>query len=155
MDITETLAERSQTHGNFEQGAEVFAPLFEILADNKDHLSKAQLYAVNMVMSKLVRILKGNANEQDHWQDIIGYCTLALNSMSDKAQPVNPYINNPYAKGVIINDPINDPDLDLPPTCYKATPENLRKFAYIGADEEREIAMALNKIGRNPPLRNG
>ena len=122
MSIYETLNERANTHGDFEQGADVFAQFFELLSKNKENLTKAQLYAVNMILAKLVRILKGNANEKDHWQDIIGYCTLALNSMSDKSQPVNPYVE----------------------TKLKHT--RTAGGVYIGAEAEAEIAMALNNM---------
>lgn len=76
MSIYETLNERANTHGDFYKGAETFSDLFDLLVKNKSNLNKHQLYAMNMILSKVVRILNGNADEVDHWKDIAGYATL-------------------------------------------------------------------------------
>ena len=76
MNINETLDERAATHGDFYEGADIFKQLFELLAVNRANLTNTQLYALNMIFSKSVRILNGNANEVDHWRDIVGYATL-------------------------------------------------------------------------------
>ncbi|MBV7387912.1 hypothetical protein KRX11_04515 [Pasteurellaceae bacterium TAE3-ERU1] len=94
MNIDETLKERATTHGDFYTAAPTYCALMDELRKSKS-LDDAQEYAVSMIISKLVRILYGNANEADHWRDIVGYATLGgrLNQdAGNTAQPHTPYI---------------------------------------------------------------
>lgn len=73
--------ERTKTHGNFNDGAEVFetltAPITQALNDGQ--ISKTQYYGLTMAMSKVTRILVGNPDEADHWIDGANYLLLGGN----------------------------------------------------------------------------
>lgn len=83
MDINATLEERSKTHGNFKKNAELSQDLKESMrCGHKWHvLALSQREALDMISSKIARILTGNANEPDHWRDIAGYATLIANDL--------------------------------------------------------------------------
>ncbi|MBV7388998.1 hypothetical protein KRX11_10195 [Pasteurellaceae bacterium TAE3-ERU1] len=95
MDINETLDERATTHGDFITGSTTFKAFMNEV-NKSTTLDSAQYYGVSMIVGKLVRIIHGNANEIDHWRDIVGYATLggrlALADEQEIVQPVEPYI---------------------------------------------------------------
>lgn len=75
---TKLIAERSTTHGDFIQGAEIFAQLMkpvEISHQNRP-LDNNQYYALTMIMTKITRILGGNSHFADHWVDLANYAHL-------------------------------------------------------------------------------
>ena len=75
------LVEREKTHGSFERNAEVSQKLkaiFYFYHDNeKEKLRPIHREALDMIALKLSRILSGQANYKDHWDDIAGYAKLA------------------------------------------------------------------------------
>lgn len=84
MEITETLKERAQIHGLFEDHALCTQRLKEVvkgcLSDFKKpygHLRYAQHEALDMIFSKIGRIIAGDPMHTDHWHDIAGYALLA------------------------------------------------------------------------------
>ncbi|MBE2895754.1 hypothetical protein HPC38_02520 [Pasteurellaceae bacterium HPA106] len=95
MNINDTLNERAETHGDFTVGATTFNTIMREI-NKSTTLDSVQYYAATMMAAKLVRIIHGNANEIDHWRDIVGYATLggrlALADEQEIAQPVEPYI---------------------------------------------------------------
>lgn len=93
MNTEEILAQRAKTHGDFNIGADTFADLIMPINARVTNLSNVQHYALVMIAAKMVRILNGNANEPDHWQDIIGYATLGgqLNAGRPKKQATTVY----------------------------------------------------------------
>lgn len=72
------LVEREKTHGDFRVNAMISQQLkgVFIVAGYKD-LDLAQREALDMIALKLSRILSGQANFKDHWDDIAGYAKLA------------------------------------------------------------------------------
>lgn len=77
------LVEREKTHGSFEQNAILSQKLKIIFHDNMispsaaDRCGLVQLEALDMIALKLSRILSGQPNFKDHWDDIAGYAKLA------------------------------------------------------------------------------
>lgn len=72
------LAERQKTHGSFEQNANISQSIKRLFAANGAHdLSNVHQEALDMIALKLSRILSGQANHADHWDDIAGYAKLA------------------------------------------------------------------------------
>lgn len=71
------LTKREKTHGNFLVTARVAQEL-----KNATHVGsyllkdKRQREAVDMICTKLARILSGNCAVKDHWDDIAGYAKL-------------------------------------------------------------------------------
>lgn len=79
METAELLAERGKTHGNFVDHATITQNLKRDMRawDNWDKLSTPQKEALEMIVHKIGRILAGNPNYKDHWDDIAGYAELA------------------------------------------------------------------------------
>ena len=78
-DINLILAERGKVHGSFEVHALFATRLKAILRDSDNGFTSAQLEAMDMIQHKIARILAGDPNHIDHWDDIAGYATLVAN----------------------------------------------------------------------------
>lgn len=80
-ELTEIRSTRGKTHGDFNEGAEVFdalaAPINQALVDGQ--IDKTQYYGLIMAMSKVTRILVGDPSEKDHWMDAANYLLLGGN----------------------------------------------------------------------------
>jgi len=76
---TELLRERAKTHGDFKQNAEISQSLKLFFRKMKGYkkLNMVQQEALDMIFLKLSRIMSGQPNVQDHWDDIGGYAELA------------------------------------------------------------------------------
>ena len=73
------LQERAKTHGQYAKTAETSQKLKTamMLSKNWPRLTEPQAEAIEMIASKLARILNGDPNFRDHWDDIAGYAQLA------------------------------------------------------------------------------
>lgn len=70
------LEERQKTHGDFASNAEISQRLkgvFEAGVHRRSHVHNESL---DMIALKLSRILSGQADHRDHWDDIAGYAKL-------------------------------------------------------------------------------
>lgn len=78
------LNEREKTHGSFPDKALLIQNIKAMLRFETgwEALSPAQQEALDMIVSKIGRIMTGNPNEPDHWADIAGYAGLAEASIS-------------------------------------------------------------------------
>ena len=81
--IQQTLDKRSKTHGDFRDNANTSQRLKDVirLAPNYLYLSYIQRESLDLVCTKISRILGGDHNEPDHWLDILGYIELAHNDL--------------------------------------------------------------------------
>ena len=86
--INELLAERQKTHGDFNAHARITQQLKDVMVDspNWQKLSPSQKESLEMVAHKFGRILSGNPNILDHWDDCQGY--LRLVSIELEAKPL-------------------------------------------------------------------
>jgi hypothetical protein len=75
----ELLTERAKTHGDFRTQSMRSQQLKGVIrgSENWAELSNAQREALEMIASKLARILVGDPNVKDHWDDVAGYALLA------------------------------------------------------------------------------
>lgn len=77
------LQEREKTHGNFRNNAIFSQHLKAVfkggmgMPQTAHGLVPEQREALDMIALKLSRILSGQANFKDHWDDIAGYAKLA------------------------------------------------------------------------------
>lgn len=79
------LKERGKTHGAYADHARITQKLKAIVADERrlrvtrkqTDLSAVQLETIDMILHKIGRVLAGNADTHDHWDDMAGYATLA------------------------------------------------------------------------------
>lgn len=79
-DTIKLIEERESTHGDFESKA-VFIQLFKAevrLAPSR--LTPTQHEALDNIIQKIGRIVYGDPNCQDHWDDIAGYAKLSSRS---------------------------------------------------------------------------
>lgn len=74
----ELLAERATTHGDFAVHARVTQLIKEALVSTGDSgkLSHVQREALDMIAHKMGRIVAGDPDHVDHWDDIAGYARL-------------------------------------------------------------------------------
>jgi hypothetical protein len=82
------LNERQKTHGDFNEVARVSQSIRAIMKDttNWESLNQNQREALEMICSKLGRILSGNHNFKDHWDDVAGYAKLGSLFSDDKKE---------------------------------------------------------------------
>jgi len=82
-DINRTIAEREKTHGNFTRQSKAAQSLKEVMryADNWEFMPEHQKEALELIATKLSRILNGNPAWHDTWLDIAGYATLVANTL--------------------------------------------------------------------------
>jgi hypothetical protein len=80
--MSDLLNERAKTHGDFAETARMSQALKSLMGTGYRYpeLSDAQCEALDMIAVKIARIVSGDANEPDHWRDIMGYAQLALNA---------------------------------------------------------------------------
>ena len=78
--IQDILLERNETHGSFAENARIAQGIKAIIRTgaNWSRLTPIQKEAFDQKASKWGRILSGNPNFADHWNDDIGYSTLVL-----------------------------------------------------------------------------
>ena len=82
---SELLAERGKTHGDFNDHARATQKLKSVLSDElalrsergQLGLSPTQYESLEMILHKIGRIIAGDADFQDHWDDIAGYAKIA------------------------------------------------------------------------------
>lgn len=76
--MTDLLDERQKTHGDFYDVAATAQELKDAMRRGKNWklLDDTEREALQMIASKIGRILAGNPHEPDHWRDIAGYATL-------------------------------------------------------------------------------
>ena len=83
----EILNEREKTHGDFEEVANLAYNMKKAIDsylafdrkgpdDNNKVLKKKHLISINMILLKIARIICGDPNFADHWDDIAGYAML-------------------------------------------------------------------------------
>jgi len=72
------LNEREKTHGNYRDVASLSQAIKDVLKSGKnwDRLTDTQKESLEMISSKLARLLSGDKDFRDHWDDIIGYAQL-------------------------------------------------------------------------------
>jgi uncharacterized ferritin-like protein (DUF455 family) len=79
-DINNTLQERGNRYGDFEDHADITQALKAVhntfLKSKGRVLSAAHQEALEMIYHKIGRILNGDPNYKDSWHDIAGYAKL-------------------------------------------------------------------------------
>ena len=91
VSIEAVLKQREVTHGDFPTKATTIQILKNIMRDTEKwkDLSFAQQESLDMIMTKVGRILHGNPNEPDHWLDIIGYTKLISDDIEEQSKRNN------------------------------------------------------------------
>ncbi len=76
--MSDLLDEREKTHGAFYNVASMAQELKDAMRRGRNWkvLDDTERETLEMIASKIGRILAGNPHEPDHWRDISGYATL-------------------------------------------------------------------------------
>ena len=76
--MSDILDEREKTHGDYYRVAMMAQELKDVMRRGKNWktLDDTQRETLEMIASKIGRILSGNPHEVDHWSDIAGYAAL-------------------------------------------------------------------------------
>lgn len=85
--VDRILDARQKTHGDFETHAYISQCLkiaMRMESGNWAILSNAHQEALEMIVHKIARILNGNPDVHDHWDDIAGYATLASKAINEE-----------------------------------------------------------------------
>lgn len=87
--IDATLAERESRYGSFLQNASIAQTLKSVMrnANNWNYLNFDQRESLDMIASKMGRILSGDASYADSWRDIAGYAKLVENRLIADTKP--------------------------------------------------------------------
>ena len=86
-DVDATLAERGSRYGKFKDHAEITQKLKTQIADfrfthKKPPLSPDQQEALDMICHKIGRIVNGDPDYADSWQDVAGYAQLVADRLN-------------------------------------------------------------------------
>lgn len=88
--VDETLNERGARYGTFDKQAEVTQELKRTirccLALRRKSLVDDQQEALDMICSKIARIVNGDADYHDNWHDIAGYARLIADRLEGKVR---------------------------------------------------------------------
>ena len=76
--MSDLLDEREKTHGAFYNVASMAQELKDAMRRGRNWkvLDDTERETLEMIASKIGRILAGNPHEPDHWRDVAGYATL-------------------------------------------------------------------------------
>ena len=76
------IDQREQTHGDYATTAR-FAREFKSVVEREavSKLTAVQRESLDLICTKIARILSGKANDADHWRDIAGYAQLVLREL--------------------------------------------------------------------------
>jgi len=87
----ELINTRAGTHGEYSENSAATWDMMRILMgqSNWPILDDTKRHACYMIVHKLSRILAGNPNEPDHWNDIAGYATLASDRCTEPVYPLD------------------------------------------------------------------
>lgn len=85
---TGVLEQREKTHGVFDHVAAIAQTIKTELrtGDTYHDLTAAQSEALDLLATKMARIVNGDADHVDHWDDIIGYGKLGREACTDPNQ---------------------------------------------------------------------
>jgi hypothetical protein len=82
------VAARPKTHGNIEDVANTSQGIMGVLrrSPNWEGLSNVRKESILLIAHKLARIVSGNPDHADHWDDIGGYAELGKNNAQAPAE---------------------------------------------------------------------
>lgn len=84
----EVLNERETTHGSFTQTARIAQVIKHQIrvgaAQSGVHITAEMSESLDLIATKIARIVSGNPTEVDHWRDIAGYATLVAEKLEGK-----------------------------------------------------------------------
>lgn len=112
--VHQILTTRPSTHGEFSRNSATAQDIKAAIrrGQNFATLQPFQAEALDLIASKIGRILDGDPDYQDHWDDIEGYAKLA--SDRTRAIPAKRFVQVTQLPGSISQPVYQDPDLLCP-----------------------------------------
>lgn len=134
MKTEDILSEREKTHGDFGRVAALVGKLRELnLIYRREGLSAAQQMALEMIFLKIARIVCGDPNHADHWDDIAGYAMLGKEN--EESTEFEKQYCTPFESGIV----------------HFYEPAAVSKGDYqIQGEFQKEESIALEKIVIDP-----
>lgn len=85
MSIKDTLNEREKTHGGYDDVSRIAQGIKGLLRSGPswEKMNDQQQEALEMVSSKMARVVSGDHNEKDHMHDTAGYAQLYNKAVED------------------------------------------------------------------------
>ncbi len=85
MSVENILEERQKTHGSFETHSMVCQGMKFALQNHENwaKLSYSTKEALEMIAHKMARVVNGQEDFKDHWDDIAGYATLKARAIQN------------------------------------------------------------------------
>lgn len=82
-DIHDTLAERGERYNRFPNNARTAQAIKDQYRETPNwyELDDHMCEALDVIASKIARIINGDPTYKDNWVDIMGYCQLVLNEL--------------------------------------------------------------------------
>ena len=100
--MKELLDARAKTHGDWKDFCKVSQKLKNIcLCHNDKDLAVEKVEALEMICHKIARIVVGDDNHKDHWDDIAGYATRGAESCISPEERMKQF-------GQCVKVPLND-----------------------------------------------
>jgi hypothetical protein len=90
VSVDKILAERPAKHGEFEENSRATWAIMRALQAERNWptLNDSMKHSLYMVAHKMARILAGDPQEPDHWDDIAGYAEMVAERLRT---PIRPY----------------------------------------------------------------
>ena len=85
MNILDTIAEREARYGPLASNARIAQGIKNVMRSDIDrwlYLSADKREALDMIASKISRILSGDPEYRDNWWDIAGFSTLIADTLA-------------------------------------------------------------------------
>jgi hypothetical protein len=75
MDVAKLTEERGKVHGDFNDVSNIAQELKNVLTHGRQYEELSDLHreGLEMIVHKIARIVSGDPNHHDHWDDISGY----------------------------------------------------------------------------------
>lgn len=78
MTINVSLSKKEKTHGVYKETASLSQAFKDVMRSGRNwqSMNDPQRESLECIAMKLARLLNGNHNHRDHWDDVAGYATL-------------------------------------------------------------------------------
>lgn len=88
MSVSKIIDERAKTYGTFVGNARISQGLKKVMqtAPKWEELADDQKESLELVATKLGRVLNGDPNFVDSWRDLAGYATLVVDRLEGLAR---------------------------------------------------------------------
>jgi len=128
LSTEQLLAERRKTHGDYREHAAITQQTLQLWmgTPNWSKLTDCQRETLHMEAHKIGRILTGDPNVKDHWDDMAGYATLISQQLGESDEKKRAYEQAPLG-GTFTYKP--DPAVAISITNTNDIHDQYRRYA--------------------------